>query len=173
MSHILPYKSVLPRIDPTAFIAPSSVVIGDVEIGAGSSIWFNATVRGDVHEIRIGQRSNVQDNCVIHVTSKKLGTYIGNDVTIGHGAILHACTIEDGAFIGMGSIVMDGAVVEGGGMVAAGALVAPGKRVRRGELWAGNPARLLRPLTEEAMAGFMTSAKHYAELGAVYRAELK
>ena len=172
MNHILPHKSIMPRIDPTAFVAPSAVVIGDVEIGAGSSVWFNVTLRGDVHEIRIGCRSNIQDNTVVHVSSGKFGTYIGDDVTVGHGAVIHACTIESGAFVGMGSIILDGAVIEGGAMVAAGALVTPGKRVRRGELWAGNPARVLRPLSEKEAAGLTSSAGHYSELAALYRKEL-
>lgn len=172
MTHILMHKSIIPRIDQTAFIAPSAVVIGDVHIGAESSIWFNVTIRGDVHEIRIGCRSNIQDNSVVHVTSGKSGTYIGDDVTIGHGAVIHACTIESGAFVGMGSIILDGAVVESGAMVAAGALITPGKRVRQGELWAGNPASLLRRLSEKESAHFAMSATHYAELAALYRKEL-
>lgn len=169
---ILPNKGRLPQIDPTAFIAPTAAVIGDVVIGAGSSVWFNCTVRGDVHEIRIGARTNIQDNTVVHVTGGKFGTYIGSDITIGHGAILHACTLEDGCFVGMSATVMDGAVVESGAMVAAGAVVTPGKRVKSGELWAGSPARLMRPLTAEEIAFFPVSAEKYAALAEQYRAEI-
>ncbi|HSV28165.1 MAG TPA: gamma carbonic anhydrase family protein [Candidatus Omnitrophota bacterium] len=168
---ILPYKGVRPTIADDVFIAPTAVVIGDVVIGAGSSVWFNCTVRGDVHEIRIGERTNIQDGTVVHVTGGKFGTYIGSDITIGHGAVLHACTLEDCCFIGMGATVMDGAVVETGAMVAAGAVVTPGKRVRKGELWAGNPAKLLRELTEADIAFFPKSAANYVALAATYRGE--
>ena len=168
-SLILPYGGVLPTIDPSAFIAPHAVVIGDVVIGAETSVWFNCTIRGDVHEIRIGARTNIQDGTVIHVTGGKLGTYIGSDITIGHGAILHACTLDDGCFIGMGATLLDGVVVESGAMVAAGAVVTPGKRVKRGELWAGNPAKLLRELKAEEMAFFLKSAANYVSLAQTYR----
>jgi carbonic anhydrase/acetyltransferase-like protein (isoleucine patch superfamily) len=169
---ILPWKGVSPTIDPTAFIAPSATVIGDTHIGADSSIWFGCTVRGDVHEIRIGARTNVQDGSVIHVSKGKFGTYIGDDVLIGHGCVIHACTLESGCFVGMGATILDGAVVESGAMVAAGATVTPGKRVPRGELWAGSPARKFRDLSEEDMAGFIRQCAHYAELAADYRAML-
>jgi carbonic anhydrase/acetyltransferase-like protein (isoleucine patch superfamily) len=165
---ILPFKGVVPQIAATAFVAPTASVIGDVVIGAGSSIWFGTVVRGDVHEIRIGERTNIQDGTVVHVTRGKFGTYIGSGITIGHGAILHACTLEDDCFIGMGATVMDGAVVESGAMVAAGALVTPGKRVKKGELWAGSPAKFLRPLTEAEVAFFPQSAAGYVDLAAEY-----
>lgn len=166
---ILPYRGVRPTIDPQAFVAPTAAVIGDVVIGRGSSIWFGCTVRGDVHEIRIGEDTNIQDHTVIHVTGGKLGTYIGSGITVGHGVILHACTLEDGCFIGMAATVMDGVVVESGAMVAAGALVTPGKRVKAGELWAGNPAKFLRPLRPEEIAHFPVSATNYAKLAEEYR----
>jgi carbonic anhydrase/acetyltransferase-like protein (isoleucine patch superfamily) len=169
---ILPYQGVLPTIDADAFIAPTAVVVGDVVIGAGSSVWFNCTIRGDVHEIRIGERTNIQDGTVVHVTGGKFGTYIGSDITIGHGAVIHACTLEDGCFIGMGATILDGAVVESGAMVAAGAVVTPGKRVPTGELWGGNPAKLLRPLKPEDIAFFPKSAANYAALGRRYREEI-
>ena len=168
---ILPFDGILPTIEPEAWVAPNATVIGNVTIGAGSSIWFGTVVRGDVHEIRIGERTNIQDNTVVHVTGGKLGTYIGSDITIGHGAILHACTLEDGCFVGMGAVILDGAVVESGAMVAAGALVTPGKRVRKGELWSGSPAKLFRPLSEQDLAFFPVSARGYAELAAKYRAQ--
>lgn len=137
-SVILPFKNILPRIAAGVFVAPTAAVIGDVEIGEDSSIWFGCTVRGDVNNVVIGKRTNIQDGTVIHVSNSLQGTYIGDDVTVGHMALLHACTIEDGAFVGMKACVMDGAVVEAGAMVAAGALVTPGKRVPKGQLWAGS-----------------------------------
>jgi carbonic anhydrase/acetyltransferase-like protein (isoleucine patch superfamily) len=167
--NILPFQGVLPTIGERVFVAPTATVIGDTVIGDDTSVWFNCVIRGDVHEIRIGSRTNIQDGTVIHVTGGKLGTYIGSDITIGHGAILHACTLEDACFIGMGAVVLDGAVVESGAMVAAGAVVTPGKRIKKGELWGGNPARMLRSLSEAEIAFFPESARKYVELAAKYR----
>ncbi len=176
---VLPYRNLPPRIAPDAFIAETAVVIGDVQIGAASSVWYGCVIRGDVNSIRIGANTNVQDGTVIHCTHDRTGDYrvngggvptiIGNDVTIGHMVVLHACTVEDGAFIGMRSTLMDGVVVESGAMVAAGALVTPNKRVKRGELWAGKPARRLRLLTAAEQADFAYSAAHYVRLAASYR----
>jgi len=115
---ILPYKGISPRISEKAFIAPSASIVGDVEIGAGSGIWFNCVVRGDVEWVKIGERTNVQDGTVIHVTRNGHPTRIGSNVTIGHACILHACTIEDYSFVGMGALVMDDAVIESGAMLA-------------------------------------------------------
>jgi len=164
------YRDWTPKIDGSAFVAENAVVIGNVEIGAGSGIWYNVVLRGDVHDIRIGADTNIQDGAVVHCTRGKFGTYVGSRVTVGHMAVLHGCTIEDDAFVGMKACVMDGAVVESGAMVAAGALVTPGKRVKKGELWSGSPAKLMRPLTPEEVAFFGTSARHYAEMAAEYRA---
>lgn len=166
---ILPFKGVWPRIAPEAFIAPGAVVIGDVEIGAGTSVWFGCVLRGDVNEIRIGARTNIQDGTVVHVTEGGHGTYIGDDITVGHKALLHACTLESNSFVGMGAVVMDGVVVREWAMVAAGALVTPGKTVESRSLWAGSPARMKRPLTEDDLAAFPDSARRYAALGRVYR----
>lgn len=166
--HVLPFQGVSPTIGENVFIAPTAVVIGDTVIGAGTSVWFNCVIRGDVHQIRIGERNNIQDGTIIHVTGGKLGTYLGSDITIGHGAILHACTLEDRSFVGMGAVVLDGAVVESGAMVAAGAVVTPGKRVKSGELWGGNPAKMLRRLSDEEIAFFPVSAEKYVELAAKY-----
>lgn len=162
---ILPYKNITPKIDDTAFIAPSASIIGDVEIGAQSQIWYGCTARGDVNDIKIGARTNIQDGTVIHVTHGVAGTYIGDDVTVGHSAILHACTVHDKGFVGMQACVMDNAVVESYGMVAAGALVPPGKVVRSGELWIGRPAKMVRELTDEEREYIDWSAPHYVRLG--------
>src|ERR1700722_17636607 len=126
---IMPYKNIIPTIDPDAFIAEGAVVIGDVHIGSKSNIWFGCVVRGDVNYIRIGERTNIQDGSVIHVTRKTGPTVIGSGITIGHNVLLHACTLEDDCFIGMHATIMDGAVVESGAWVAAGALVTPNKRI--------------------------------------------
>jgi carbonic anhydrase/acetyltransferase-like protein (isoleucine patch superfamily) len=166
---VMPYKGITPTLAGDVYIAPTAAVIGDVHIGAGSSVWFAATVRGDVNEIRIGARTNVQDGSTIHVTTGGHGTYIGDDVTVGHNAILHACTIENLCLIGMGACLMDGVVVESRAMVAAGALVTPNKRIPAGQLWAGSPARFMRALKEDELAELEESARHYAELAAEYR----
>jgi len=163
-----PWRGTWPRVDDTAFVAPTAALIGDVEVGADSSIWFGCTVRGDVHEIRIGERTNIQDGTVVHVTADKFGCYIGSDILIGHSALIHGATLEDGCFIGMRATVLDGAVVESGAMVAAGALVGPGKRVPSGELWAGTPAKKMRDLTEEDMAMFKDGTEGYRLLGQEY-----
>ena len=168
MALFLPYKGVSPRVDSAAFVAETAAVIGDVAIGAESSVWFGCTLRGDVNNIVIGARTNIQDHTMIHVASEGQGTYIGDDVTVGHAAVLHACTIGDLAFIGMQACVMDGATVEGGAMVAAGALVTPGKRVPSGQLWGGSPAKYMRDLTPEEK-GFLTfSADRYVRLAKTY-----
>ncbi len=171
-AHILPFKGTYPDIAASAFIAPSASIIGNVEIGEGSSIWFNCVLRGDVHFIRLGARSNVQDGTVIHVSNGTHPTVIGDDVLVGHNCMIHGCTLEDGSFVGLGAIVMDGVVVETGGMVAAGALVTPNKRVRSGELWAGSPAKMVRELSKEEQESLTSGAHHYAELAQTYKAEL-
>ncbi len=165
---ILPYKDFMPEIAEDAFIAETATVIGNTVIGSESSIWYDVTIRGDVHEIRIGERTNIQDGSVVHVTEGDYGTYIGSDILIGHMCLIHGCTLEDGCFIGMKAIVMDGAVVESGAMVAAGALVTPGKRVKRGELWAGSPAKHMRDLKEEDIAGFKQATDHYCAVAREY-----
>jgi carbonic anhydrase/acetyltransferase-like protein (isoleucine patch superfamily) len=168
-ARILPFRNVLPRIDGTAWVADGATVIGDVEIGPDSSIWFGVVVRGDVNEIRIGARSNVQDGSVLHCTTNGKGTYIGDDVTVGHMAMLHACTLESGSFVGMKACLLDGVVVERGAVIAAGALVTPNKRVPAGELWAGSPARFVRKLSDEEQARWAATAPHYVRLSANYK----
>ncbi|MDX1975415.1 MAG: gamma carbonic anhydrase family protein [Rickettsiales bacterium] len=164
---ILPYKGeynpngISPTISDKAFIAPGAAVIGDVQIGADSGVWFGCVIRGDVNIIRIGERTNIQDGTMIHVTRKTGPTIIGSNVTIGHSALLHACTLEDACFVGMRATIMDGAVVESGGWVAAGALVTPGKRIPKGQIWAGNPAKYFRDLTPDEIAFIPVSAQNY------------
>ncbi len=169
---ILPYKGVMPTIHKDAFIAPNAVIIGDVEIGAKTGIWFNCMVRGDMNEIRIGANTNIQDGTIIHVDSQTYGTFIGDNITVGHMCLLHACTLEDGCMVGMNATVMDGAVVEKGALVAAGALVTPGKRVGAGEVWAGSPARKLRnvgdrdqDMLDYIWPGYVELAEEYIEAG--------
>lgn len=173
---IMAHGSRRPVIAADAFIAPTAVIIGDVEIGPGASIWFGCVLRGDSNSIRIGARTNIQDGTIIHVNHQKDGgrgangcaTVVGDDVTVGHMALIHACRVESGAFVGMKACVMDGAVVEGQAMVAAGALVTPNKRVKSGELWAGSPARLLRQLSRPELDDLSYIARHYCELAATY-----
>jgi len=167
---ILPYKAVMPSIAEDVFIASGAKVIGDVAIGARSSVWFNCVLRGDVHEIRVGTGSNIQDGTVVHVTHDRFGTYIGDDVLIGHKAIIHGCVLEDRAFVGLGSIVMDGCVIESDGMLAAGALLPPGKRIGAGELWKGWPAKFARRLSAAEIAELREGPPYYAALAADYLA---
>ncbi len=169
---ILPHCGQMPRIADDAFIAPGATVIGDVEIGALSGIWYGCILRGDVHAIRIGKRTNIQDGTVIHVTGGLTATIIGDGVTVGHMALIHGCTLEDNSFVGMRATVMDGCVVESGAMVAAGALLPPNKRVPSGELWAGSPAKFMRQLTADAIAGFADTAARYADLAQRHRQDI-
>jgi carbonic anhydrase/acetyltransferase-like protein (isoleucine patch superfamily) len=169
---LFPFEGKVPVLLDGAWVAPTAAVIGDVVLGPGSSVWYGCVLRGDSNIIRVGARTNIQDGTIVHVNSGAEPTLIGDGVTIGHACIIHGCTLEDGAFVGMGATVLDRAVIEGGGMLAAGALLTPGKRVRRGELWAGSPARLLRPLMPEDIARFATTAPHYAALAARHRASL-
>lgn len=161
---------IYPRIATSAYIAPNAVVTGDVVIGEDCGIWHGCIVRGDVNIIRIGARTNIQDGTIVHVTRHTGPTIIGNDVTIGHAALLHACRLEDGCFIGMRATIMDDVVVESGAMVAAGALVTPGKRVPSGELWAGSPARKFRDMTAEEIAHIGESSNNYVRLANEYKA---
>jgi carbonic anhydrase/acetyltransferase-like protein (isoleucine patch superfamily) len=166
------FGDAFPTVADSAFIAPGARVIGDVSIGEHSSIWYNCVLRGDVQSIRIGARSNIQDGSVIHVTTRTHATCIGDDVLIGHMAMIHGCTIESHGFVGLGAIVMDGCVIEGDGMLAAGALLTPGKRIGRGELWAGRPAKLLRMLSDAEIARNRAGAAGYVTLAAAHKAAL-
>ena len=172
---ILPHRGITPKIADDAFIAETAVIIGDVEIGAGSSVWYGCVLRGDTNKIRIGRNTNLQDGTVVHCNHDRAGDYretgggepalIGDNVVVGHMALIHACTVGDGAFIGMRSLVLDLAVVEPGAMVAAGAVVTPNKVVKSGQLWAGLPARFVRELSDEDVAEAAYIAAHYGKLG--------
>ena len=165
---------VRPTLDPTAYVAPDAAVIGDVWLGAGASVWFQCVLRGDTNRIRVGARSNIQDGTIVHVNAgEEWACHIGDDVTIGHGCIIHACTLQDGAFVGMGATVLDGAVIETGGMLAANALLTPGKRIPAGELWGGSPARKMRVIPPEERVDLDRIAVHYSAMGARYRAGLR
>ena len=158
------YDGKTPRIGERVFIAETAAIVGDVEIGDDCSIWYGTVIRGDVHSIRIGARTNVQDNTVIHVSEGTHPVVIGDDVTIGHAAIVHGCTVGRGALIGMGSRILDGAIVGESALVGAGALVPEGLHVPARTLVVGVPARVKRPLTGEELARLEDSWKHYAEL---------
>jgi carbonic anhydrase/acetyltransferase-like protein (isoleucine patch superfamily) len=163
MKKIYNYFDKTPKIPNSSFIAPGARVIGDVLIGEKVGIWFNVVVRGDVAPIRIGNRTNIQDGTIIHVTRNGHPTIIGSNVTVGHKVMLHACTLEDHSFVGMGSIILDDAKVESYGMLAAGALLTSKKIVKKGELWAGNPAKFMRNLTDKEMEFIDISANNYVK----------
>ncbi|PZO91013.1 MAG: gamma carbonic anhydrase family protein [Sphingomonas sanxanigenens] len=173
---IISLNGKTPVIHPTAFVAPGCRLIGDIEIGPDSSIWYNCVLRADVNFIRIGARTNIQDGTVIHVDSPRLPgdagqpTIIGDDVLIGHMAMVHGCVLEDRAFVGLGAIVMDGGHIESDGMLAAGAMMTPGKHIGAGELWAGRPAKLLRMLSDAERAGNQLGVAHYVENARMHRA---
>ena len=164
------YLDQSPRLGQRVYVDPAATVIGDVELADDVSVWPGTIIRGDVNHIRIGARTNVQDGTIIHVSHhspyNKAGypTLVGADVTIGHGTIIHACTIEDACLIGMGACILDGATVTQHGFVGAGAVVGPGKVVGEGELWVGNPARLVRRLSDKEIESLHYSAAHYVRL---------
>ncbi|KAL8130623.1 hypothetical protein V2J09_019778 [Rumex salicifolius] len=165
-----------PVVDKDAFVAPGASVIGDVQLGAKSSIWYGCVLRGDVNSISVGEGTNIQDNSLVHVAKSNLSgkvfsTIIGDNVTVGHSAVIHGCTIEDEAFVGMGAILLDGVVVEKHAMVAAGALVRQDTRIPAGEVWGGNPAKFMRKLSDEEIAFISQSASNYTNLAQVHAAE--
>ena len=165
-----PYLDKLPVLGERVYVDPAATVIGEVELGDDVSVWPGTVIRGDVNFVRIGARTNVQDGTIVHVSHhspyNKAGypTLIGEDVTIGHGAIVHACTIEDRVLVGMGAKILDGALVRKHGFVGAGAVVGPGKVVGEGELWLGNPARPARTLSDREIESLLYSAQHYVRL---------
>lgn len=163
------YKGQKPRIHETVFIASSADVIGDVTIGRDSSVWFHAVIRGDVHFIRIGERNNIQDGCVLHVTRKTHPLILEDGITVGHAVTLHGCTIASNTLIGMGSLILDGAVIEGNTIIGAGSLVTEGTRIPSGVLALGRPAKKHRDLREEEIRMIRLSADHYVEEKEIYR----
>jgi carbonic anhydrase/acetyltransferase-like protein (isoleucine patch superfamily) len=170
MATVLPFSGKTPRLGRDVFVAPNATLIGDVELGDEASVWFGAVLRGDIGSIRIGARSNVQDLACIHMTEGLSVSIVGADVTIGHGAILHGCTVGDGCLIGMGSILLDNVVVGAGSLIAAGTLVPPRMVIAPGSLVRGNPAKVIREVTpEEGMMGPLGAA-HYVATSQQYRA---
>lgn len=162
--HCLPFEGTSPDLGDGAFIAEGARVIGDVTLGAEANVWYNCVLRGDVCPIEIGARTNIQDLTVIHVTSGKYGTHVGPDVTVGHRAILHGCTVERESLIGMGATLLDGVHVEEGCLIGAGALLTPGTRVPAGSLVLGSPGKVVREVTEEERESFRERAGHYVDL---------
>ena len=160
---LFPYLDLFPKIDESVFLASGVKIIGNVTIGANSSVWYNCVIRGDVHYVRIGEMTNVQDCSMLHVTNGKYPLNIGNKVTIGHSVKLHGCTLQDSCLVGIGAIVLDGAVVEENSMVAAGALVKPNFVVPSGKLVAGVPAKVIRDLTSDEMNDFENSTQRYMQ----------
>jgi len=156
-----PYKGIFPDIHPTVYLSENVYVIGDVRIGEDSSVWFGSVIRGDVNYVRIGKRTNVQDNCVVHVTHDTYPTVVGDNVTVGHGVVLHGCRIGNNVLVGMRAVIMDGVEIEDYVLVGAGALVPPGKRIPSGVLVAGLPAKIVRELREEEVKLIEESADNY------------
>jgi carbonic anhydrase/acetyltransferase-like protein (isoleucine patch superfamily) len=176
---LIAFAGKTPLVDPTAFVAPGARLIGDIALGPEASIWYNCVLRGDMNRIRIGARSNIQDGSVIHVDPPRPGgpdhgypCLIGEEVLIGHMAMVHGCILHDRAFVGLGSIVMDGCEIEGDAMLAAGALLTPGKRIPSGQLWAGRPAKYVRELGEADLAGMRMGVAHYVALAKRHAAAL-
>ena len=163
-----PYRGVLPEIHPSVFVEESAQVIGDVKIGEGSSVWFNAVIRGDVHSIRIGRRTNIQDGSLLHVTRGEWPLILGDEITVGHGVTLHGCVIKDRCLIGMGAILLDGVQVGEECIIGAGALVTERTVIPPRSLALGLPAKMVRPLTEEEILGLRQSAERYADLAREY-----
>ena len=165
------YKGIKPAIAATAFIEASAQIVGDVHIGEHSSVWFNCVIRGDVHHVRIGHSTNIQDGSIIHVTNGQFPTIIGNYVTVGHGVMLHGCTIKDRSLIGIGSIILDGVTIGEESFIAAGSLITPGTEIPPRSMVMGSPARVRREVTEDELARIDTHWKHYIEYKTQYLAE--
>lgn len=168
-STVIPYHGKSPRLHDTVFVAPGARIIGDVEMGADVSVWYNTVVRGDVHWIKVGAETNIQDGSVLHVTEQQNPLLIGSRVTIGHMVMLHGCTIEDLALIGIGSIVLDGAVIGREAFIGAGSLVTPNTMIPPRTLCLGRPCRPVRDLRPDELEGLVQSAAHYVEHGRSYR----
>jgi len=174
---ITPFQGIYPEIDQDVFVSDTSVIIGDVNIGSQSSIWFNVIIRGDVNSIRIGRRTNIQDLSLLHVTGKKgegrfgFPLLIGDNVTVGHKVTLHGCTVENSAFIGMNAVVMDGVIVGEGAMVAAGSLVTEKTVIPPWTLWMGSPAKFKRALSDEEKKRSTELVESYVTLSKIYISE--
>jgi carbonic anhydrase/acetyltransferase-like protein (isoleucine patch superfamily) len=170
--NVIPFEDKTPNIHPEAWVAPTALVVGDVEIGAESSVWYHCVLRGDTNVMRIGARTNIQDGSILHLNAGAEPLIIGDDVTIGHACIVHACTLKNRAFVGMGATVLDRAVIEEGGMLGAGGLLPPGKVIGPNELWMGSPAKLVRVMPAEERAKFDRTAPSYVALAKRHRASL-
>ena len=168
---IVPYKEIYPDVEQALFIAANATIVGDVTLGSDTTVWYSATLRGDMAPITIGRGTNVQDNAVIHVNNG-MPTHLGENITVGHGAILHACTIGSGTLVGMGAIVLDGATVGEDSLVAAGAVVTPNKSYPPRTHQNGYPANVVRELTAEEMEGKATNVANYIELGEIFKLQV-
>ncbi len=168
-TNVLPFAGATPDLGEGVFLASGAQLIGDLRIGRDSSVWFNTVIRADVHYIRIGERTNIQDNSTVHVTEGQSPCVIGSDVTVGHNCIVHACTVEDLCLIGMGAIILDKAVIRHGSLVGAGALVTQGKEFPPRSLILGSPAKAVRTLTDAEYHGLAESARHYVETAKRYQ----
>lgn len=166
--NIIPYQGVTPEIDKEVYIAPSSTLIGEVKVGSKSGIWFNTVLRGDVNSIKIGSNTNIQDGTVIHTSRFNGPVEIGNNVTVGHLALIHACTIHNNAFIGMRSTIMDYSIIEEYAFIAAGSLIPPNKIIKSQELWMGSPAKFVRYLTDQDLEYMEDNIKNYVNLADTY-----
>lgn len=166
------FEDIQPRIHASVFVAPSAWIIGETEIGEGSSVWFGSVIRGDVNYIKIGERTNIQDLSMLHVTNREAPLpaplVIGDDVTIGHRVVVHGCTIGNRCLIGMGSIILDRAVIEDDCMIGAGSVVTPGTKIPAGHMAFGSPAKIIRPLREDEKQMLVLSAAHYRHLASLY-----
>jgi carbonic anhydrase/acetyltransferase-like protein (isoleucine patch superfamily) len=161
---IFPFEALVPSIATDAFVAPNALLIGDIEVGPQASIWYGCILRGDVNKILIGARSNLQDGTIVHGSPNMNPTTIGNDVLVGHAALLHGCELRDGSFVGMRATILNKAVVETGALVAASALVTEGTLIPSGEIWGGSPARKMGPLSEKAAGAMRAAVKAYVDL---------
>ncbi|MEM9070157.1 MAG: gamma carbonic anhydrase family protein [Myxococcota bacterium] len=170
MSVLLPWGDHTPEIRAGAFVAPNTSIIGDVVVGEESSIWFGSTLRGDVMPIRVGPRTSIQDNSVIHATEGWVPTLVGCDCVVGHGVILHGCSLGDRVLVGMGSIILDGVEIGDDVLIGAGSLVTPRTKIPTGSLVMGTPAKVRRPLTDEERASIVSGAAHYVDKARRYRA---
>ncbi|MBS1985640.1 MAG: gamma carbonic anhydrase family protein [Bdellovibrionales bacterium] len=165
---ILPHHGVAPRLERPLYIAPNATIVGDVQAGAECSFWFGSVTRGDVHSIRLGHSTNVQDLTMLHVSYKKAGLFIGDQVTIGHSCILHGCTVGNRVLVGMGSVIMDNVVIEDDVLIGAGTLITEGTRIPSGSLVVGRPGAAKRPLSNEERAYLVRSADHYKHVARSY-----